>query len=67
VRLAAGFLDLLDGGLERAGQPVIAFLERAGRAHHTAALGGEQTRDVGTDAAAGAGDEHDLAVQLGHA
>ena len=42
------------------------FLEGAGRADHAAAFGREEPGDVGADAAARAGDHHDLAVESAH-
>src|SRR3989442_636 len=45
---------------------MIALPQRARSTDHPPALGREEPRDLGSDAAGGAGHHHDLAVELFH-
>src|SRR4029077_16198805 len=66
VGLAARLADGAHRLLERAREGMLTFLDGAGRADDAASLGGEEPGDVGADAATGAGDYHDLAVESAH-
>ena len=59
--VAVVFRDLVESG-----EGMLAFLEGARRADHAAAFRGEEAGHVGPDAAAGAGDHHDLPVESAH-
>ena len=61
-RLAAGLLDLLGGGEDRAGQPRIG-LHGLGRDGDVGAVARGAQRDGKSDAPAGAGHEQGLATQ----
>src|SRR5207302_5653452 len=61
-RGAAGALDLVDDGVDAAGEAVGAGLRLAGDDHRRA-LAGEAQHHGATDAAAGAGDDGDASVQ----
>ena len=65
--LAAGLLNVLDGHFERAGQGVGALLQGARRRDHFRAFGRVALGDCRADAAARAGHDRHLAVQLAHA
>ena len=66
-RRAPRGLDVGDGPLERPASGCAPSLQRARAADDLRALGGEHPGDVGADAAAGARDECDLALERSHA
>src|SRR5207249_2029472 len=66
VRLATLRADVRDGRLERAGELMLAFAQRARRAHDTPPFRGEEPSDLGADAATRPGDHDHLPVELSH-
>ena len=66
-RGSAGRADLPDGLADRAGQRRCARLGGTGRDRHRRAPGREPPRDLGSNAAAGAGDDGNSSIQHAHA